>query len=466
MLVLLISMIGFISINTFVRYGVQEHMIEEKQKVLYDEAEILSTNYMNNYYMNRLTLTGLSTQLHSIDTFLNTRILIVKKNGEIFLDTRDPRTMSHRINIIETEPEVLSHTFSQPQALKDITNEPTLSVSLAVYADYDLKGYIVMLYATSGMVDELSYHINSLNFIMLAFTVLLFLLIGVIYLLNIRPLRKLTLAAKKYAEGDLDYTISPKDKTVFLPGEYEKLLESVQFMATEIKNLDDYQKKFVANISHDFRSPLTSIRGYAEAMKDGTIPYEAQEKYLDIILFETERLTKLTTNLLELNRFENNGVMLDISSFDINSVIKKTCETFEVNCLKKDIQLNLTFPEESTLVYADMGKIQQVLYNLIDNAIKFSHNNSKIDISTEIQNGKVFVSVKDYGIGIPKNSLKKVWERFYKTDTSRGKDKKGTGLGLSITKEIINAHKENINLISTEGVGTEFIFTLSQTKPQ
>lgn len=107
-----------------------------------------------------------------------------------------------------------------------------------------------------------------------------------------------------------------------------------------------------------------------------------------------------------------------------------------------------------------MSKIQQVLYNLIDNATKFSHQNSAIKIETSIKNEKVFISVKDSGIGIPADSIKKIWERFYKTDLSRGKDKKGTGLGLAIVKEIIQAHNEHINVISTEGVGTEFIFTL------
>jgi signal transduction histidine kinase len=121
---------------------------------------------------------------------------------------------------------------------------------------------------------------------------------------------------------------------------------------------------------------------------------------------------------------------------------------------------NLTLTGESLYVAADMSKIQQVLYNLIDNALKFSHTNSSINIETSLKNEKVFVSVKDYGIGIPKHSIPKIWERFYKSDLSRGKDKKGTGLGLSIVKGIINAHNENINVISTEGAGTEFIFTL------
>lgn len=112
------------------------------------------------------------------------------------------------------------------------------------------------------------------------------------------------------------------------------------------------------------------------------------------------------------------------------------------------------------MVYADLGKIQQVLYNLINNAIKFSHEDSIIYIQTSIRYEKIFISVKDTGIGIPKDSQKKIFERFYKTDLSRGKDKKGTGLGLAIVKEIIQAHGENIDVVSTEGVGTEFIFSL------
>ena len=114
-------------------------------------------------------------------------------------------------------------------------------------------------------------------------------------------------------------------------------------------------------------------------------------------------------------------------------------------------------------VHADMGKIQQVLYNLMDNAIKFSHHDSVIHIETSEKKNKLFISVKDTGIGIPKEDLKLIWDRFYKSDLSRGKDKKGTGLGLSIVKEIINAHDEHINVISTPGVGSEFIFSLPKS---
>ena len=196
-------------------------------------------------------------------------------------------------------------------------------------------------------------------------------------------------------------------------------------------------------------------------MLDGTIPVELQDKYLNIILFETERLTKLTQGILDLNQFgRHRGIMLDLADFDINRMIKTTILTFEGTCEKKGITFDLVLTGQELFVHADMSKIQQVLYNLIDNATKFSHQNSAIKIETSIKNEKVFISVKDSGIGIPADSIKKIWERFYKTDLSRGKDKKGTGLGLAIVKEIIQAHNEHINVISTEGVGTEFIFTL------
>ena len=147
-------------------------------------------------------------------------------------------------------------------------------------------------------------------------------------------------------------------------------------------------------------------------------------------------------------------------------MIRTTILTFEGKCSEKGLSFDLLLTGKELFVRGDMVKIQQILYNLIDNAVKFSNNDSSIKIETSIRNEKVFISVKDHGIGIPKDSLSKIWERFYKSDLSRGKDKRGTGLGLSIVKEIVQAHGENINVISTEDVGTEFIFTLPLSKKE
>ena len=268
------------------------------------------------------------------------------------------------------------------------------------------------------------------------------------------PLKKITEAANQYAEGNLKYKT-----TIHTQDEMGYLAATLNYMSDELDKMEEYQRTFIANISHDFRSPLTSIKGYLEAILDGTIPPEMYEKYLTRVISETDRLNKLTQGLLTLNSLDSKGY-LSRTNFDINRVIKDTSASFEGTCDTKNIVLDLTFSETITMVYADLGKIQQVLYNLIDNAIKFSHQDSVIYIQTSVKYEKVFVSVKDTGIGIPKGSLKKIWERFYKTDQSRGKDKKGTGLGLAIVKEIIQNHGETIDVISTEEVGTEFIFTL------
>ena len=271
------------------------------------------------------------------------------------------------------------------------------------------------------------------------------------------PLRKITVGANEYAAGNLEYRINVKTHD-----EVGYLADTLNYMSDELNKMEEYQKNFIANVSHDFRSPLTSIKGYLEAILDGTIPEDMYEKYLSRVISETKRLHKLTESMLTLNSLDAKGY-LSRTNFDINRVIKDTAASFEGTCDAKNISFDLTFSDSIQMVYADLGKIQQVLYNLIDNAIKFSHHNSTIYIQASGRYEKIFVSVKDTGIGIPKDSQKKIWERFYKTDLSRGKDKKGTGLGLSIVKEIIQSHGENIDVVSTEGVGTEFIFSLPRS---
>ena len=184
---------------------------------------------------------------------------------------------------------------------------------------------------------------------------------------------------------------------------------------------------------------------------------------MQIVINETDRLTKLTNSLLTLNNLNTKGVVLEKTDFDINDVIRNTVASFEGRCQEKKIGVEIVLTGEEMYVVADKGRIQQVIYNLLDNAIKFSNHDSVIIVETTEKKNKIFVSVKDNGIGIPKDEVKMVWDRFYKSDLSRGKDKKGTGLGLSIVKEIINSHNENINVISTEGVGTEFIFSLPKS---
>lgn len=316
------------------------------------------------------------------------------------------------------------------------------------------------MYLDNSCIDlEYSNLMTFGNIALIALSVIVLLIFILVYFLTIYPLHKINVAAKEYSKGNFSYELK-----IGQNDEYRDLGNTIKYMANELNNLDDYQRKFIGNISHDFRSPLTSIKGYITAMIDGTIPVEKQEKYLGIILFEADRLSGLMSSLLTLYNFDNNKGLLNKNSFDINYIMKKTAETYEGACDKKKISFVYRIGNEPLMVYADQPKIQQVINNLIDNAIKFSPHYSRIILSTYVKGDKVFVSVKDFGEGIPKDSINRIWERFYKNDPSRGKDKKGTGLGLAITKEIIQAHNENIDVISTEGVGSEFIFTLPKDK--
>ena len=338
-------------------------------------------------------------------------------------------------------------------------DEDMISAFAPITSNYKVKGYVII----HTPMSELEASCNSLLNISYITLVILFLLSLIILLFFTEmvylPLRKITHATEQYAVGNFRYEFQVDSED-----EIGYLAASLAYMASEVAKSEDNQKRLVANISHDFRSPLTSMRGYLEAMLDGTIPAELHEKYIGVVLNETDRLTKLTNSLLTLNNLNTKGMILNRTDFDINQIIKNTAASFEGTCRNKLITIELVLTGDEMLVNADMVKIQQVLYNLVDNAIKFSHKNSSIKIETIERSNKLLISVKDSGIGIPADSIKLIWNRFYKTDLSRGKDKKGTGLGLSITKEIIQSHNENINVISTEGIGTEFIFTLEKSK--
>lgn len=434
-------------------------LIKQKANELYKAANEISNTYAKYFYDDSLSTDDVRKQLNASGDFSSTTIWIMNTDGEVIYNSATDSKNSNHFRIDAFAKEGASKNFYREGDFYGHFTEEMLSVLAPITYNYNLNGYVVI----HSPVTKIHEQRNDLILITLAtiavvFVLSTFILIvftDIVYI----PLKKITKATEAYAEGDFTYPIDI-DKN----DEIGYLAASLTYMADKLSHFEDDQKKFIANVSHDFRSPLTSMKGYLEAMADGTIPPEQHEKYIKIVKNETERLTKLTNNLLTLNNLNITGMNLDISDFDINKTIRNTVATFEGTCKQKHISFNLILTGQQLYVSADKGKIEQVLYNLIDNAIKFSKPDSSIKIETNEKNETIFVSVKDSGIGIPKDNLKQIFDRFYKTDHSRGKDKKGTGLGLSIVKEIINAHHENINVISTVDVGTEFIFTLPRSK--
>lgn len=450
----------FLCISTVASQLMMKNAISTKAADFYQEGIWLTDQYVGNYFEeqeDRKTRSTIQSQLSSLEIYMDARIWLITRDGERILDSHASDAQQERISIPEFNSVLPGGKYYMVGDFFGMFSEETLSVLIPVSHNYHVRGYIAIHTPMSGIVRDKEGYLFSFYVTLILLMGLAFLFAAANWLMVFRPLRRIRKGAGEYALGNYSTPIhlNREDELGFLA-------DTMDFMAQSLKDQDEDQRKLISNISHDFRSPLTSIKGYIEAILDGTIPFEMQEKYLNIVLRETERLTKLTSGLLALNSIDPRQNRLSKSRFDINTVIKNTAATFEGTCTSRHISIELLFTDWESYVYADMGKIQQVLYNLIDNAIKFSQPDSVITIETTIKYEKIFVSVRDTGMGIPKDSLNKIWERFYKSDASRGKDKSGTGLGLAIVKEILQLHDENINVVSTEGVGTEFIFSLSR----
>lgn len=452
---LIFGIFSYVLIATYVPDMLTRFFVSEEASSLYEEAALIADTYASKLYTGDISLDTVKTQIDDLTVFLDADIWILNPSGRLVLDSSQALDVEEIQMIENFDPSKFAGSYYAIGTFFGSYEQDMLSVMAPILTGYTIDGYVVIHSAYSSILES-CYSIQGAIFLCFGMLFLLSLIILIFFTgFVFTPLKKITKATEQYALGNYHYELQPEsnDEIGYLAG-------ILSYMASEIARTEDDQKKFVANISHDFRSPLTSIRGYLEAMLDGTIPPELHEKYLRIVLNETERLTKLTNGLLQLNNLNTKGMLLEKTNFNINQVIRDTAASFEGTCKKKNIQLQLVLTGEKMFVHADLGKIQQVLYNLLDNAIKFSYSSSGIKIETSEKKNKLFVSVKDYGIGIPKEELKLVWDRFYKSDASRGKDKKGTGLGLSITKEIIRSHGENINVVSTLGAGSEFIFTL------
>lgn len=274
----------------------------------------------------------------------------------------------------------------------------------------------------------------------------------------VKPIAKINDAAKKMTMGEYDTSVNLK----FVDRDLKNLSLNINNIANEFESLEQMRKSFVSNVSHELRSPLTSMQGFLQAMLDGTIEDKDRNQYLEIVLSETKRLSLLINSMLDLSRLESGSNPLNMSAFNINELTEQVLQKLTPNLIAKNIGLSVDFVRDESYVYADREKITQVLINLIDNAIKYSSDGSEISVTTHIHGRKIYVAVKDNGIGISKKEQMLIWDRFYMADKARTPAKnKGTGLGLSIVKQIIDDHKETIWVESTKGAGATFIFTLA-----
>ncbi len=277
----------------------------------------------------------------------------------------------------------------------------------------------------------------------------------------IHPLRRMTAAVNEFGAGKFETRI-----TTVGDDEVARLGRAFNDMAQALESLDKMRNSFLANVSHDLRTPMTTISGFIDGITSGAIPPEKHEYYLGIISTEVHRLSRLVTQLLDISRYESGDRKLNQTDFDVAEVARLILISFEKQIEEKNLDVSFETSEDTMRVFADKDAIYQVIYNLCHNAIKFSKQNGKYAIKIKyVSATKAEFSVYNEGVGISKDDLEFVFDRFYKSDKSRGLDKTGTGLGLYISRTIIEAHGEKIYVKSNENVDCEFAFTLKTSDP-
>ena len=269
-----------------------------------------------------------------------------------------------------------------------------------------------------------------------------------------RPLKEITAAVRDFSKGRLDRRVQLK-----CGGELQALGEEINRMAFELSNMEESRKSFVANVSHELRSPLTSIRGYVQALRDGAFPEEEREKYMDVVLDETARLTALVRDLLDLSRIESGKFPLNLERIDLCEQMRRTLLSFEQRIDQKHVEVEAELPDAPCWVNADADRIRQVISNLIDNALKFLPEGGRLGVGVGSAGKRVYAYVEDNGPGISADDLPFIFDRFYKADKAHTAGM-GTGLGLSIVKRILEQHGGNIS-VSSEPGQTVFRFELA-----
>jgi len=306
--------------------------------------------------------------------------------------------------------------------------------------------------------------------ILILFFVSAMVIIVAAFALIYRQAVKVSASISRINSAVLDIAAGNFDERLAVSGQDElsQLASSFNFMASSLGKLDNMRNRFISDISHELRTPMTSISGFIEGILDGTIPPEKQDDYLKIVLDESTRLKKLVTDMLEMSRMSSNEYKLNASEFDFTELIRICIIGLEQKISEKSLDLNVDFQAEKMMVFADRDAIQRVLINLMDNAVKFSYPNTVIDVKMWFDSKKAYFSVGNYGSGIEKKNLPHVFDRFYKTDESRTNKTSGAGLGLSFVKNIMVLHRQSIWVDSKEAKEgsnvkyTKFTFSLEK----
>ena len=408
----------------------------------------------------------LRTLLSSTSDITGNQIFISDVNGNIVNCSDPPNECTHigaRLDAVTMYTLQTTGTIDTVSSLSGIFDGPRYVYSIPIkYGNVDyIFGYVFISTDSSTIIGAWSAFIWVFFAVTMAVTMLALMMSLVTSKRMAQPLDEMAAAAVKFAHGDFSMRVREDEGT----DEIAALTSSFNNMADSLERSEELRNEFIANVSHELKTPMTTISGFADGILDGTIPKEKEDKYLAIIADETRRLSRLVRSMLSLSRMKSQGAdMARRHDFDLNELIIRTLLNFETRAEEKELEMDLQLPEDHMSVVADPDGITQVLYNLLDNATKFAQPQTAVSVLLWKQDGHAYVSVKNRGETIAPDELPLIFDRFHKSDRSRSKDRDGVGLGLHLAKTILDSHNEDIAVTSRDGV-TEFVFTLKLYEP-
>lgn len=449
---LIITVISYIIVSIFLSIWFYKYYYETKKNTLLNEGEYIKT-LVTDVAIRKTNKTDMRMQLSVLERVLGSKITVYDSYGfEIKNEAEKPKsTIDEKdlLHVIKGEQIIKTGDF------KDIFSSYKITVGIPVNISETVT-YAVFIEAP---LDEFKKTLETVYFAIWIIAFVAIILSGVIVYYSsekilIRPLSKINNTIKKISQGEFDSRIDINSHD-----EIGELAESFNYMADSIENLEEMRRSFIANVSHELRSPMTSINGFVDGMLDGTIPNEKWERYLNIVNGETKRLIRITNEVLDLARLESGEFSMNVGKFDINGLISECVIKFEDRINQKNIDMKVTLIKDGLEVKGDRDRINQVLTNLLDNAIKFVPQDGTIKVIATPKDDILLVSVFNTGDPIPKEDIKLIWERFHKVDKARVRLQGGVGLGLSIARQILNQHNQTIWAESSP-IGNTFTFTI------
>lgn len=430
------------------KFGLLARNVE--QAVSLTMADLEANDYR---YVTSGTVLGGYTIL---GTAIDADIFLVDTTGKTLLCTELGRC-GHTQFYVDPEimQKVLRGDYHEVGKLGKIYNDRMYTVGRPlITANGEVAGAVFASTSASVLTDFLWDILKMFTLSALAVALAAFLVIYYVTGRMVKPLQEMVTATEQFAKGDFSVRVPVEGFD-----EIGKLAMAFNNMVSSLTTLESTRRSFVANVSHELKTPMTTIGGFIDGILDGTIPPEKERQYLSIVSTEVKRLSRLVRSMLDVAKIEAGEMQITLAPVDITDVVMRTVFTFEKAIEEKELEVR-GLDSARMMVLADVDLIHQVIYNLTDNAVKFVNHGGYLEFSYETQGDMAYIGVKNSGEGIGKEEITHIFDRFYKTDKSRSLDKNGVGLGLHIVRSIVNLHGGEIMVRSAEGEYCEFIFTL------